>query len=92
MYREAGARRRVYFNPQHAGMHTRGVQPKTWARPGNDGKYRQVHPRESFVFGRSQWRKFRTHAQLLKAALNAKHVSKNCYSITHTHNNMNTET
>ena len=23
MYREAGARRYVYFNPQHAGMHTR---------------------------------------------------------------------
>jgi len=35
MYREAGARRRVYFNPQHAyNMHARGVQPKTWARPG----------------------------------------------------------
>ena len=34
MYPEAGARRRVYFNPQHAYMHTRGVQPKTWARPG----------------------------------------------------------
>ena len=23
---------------------------------GNDAKYRQVHPRESFVFGCSQWR------------------------------------
>ena len=39
MYREAGGRRRVYFNPQHAYMHTRGVQPKTWAWPGtNTGK------------------------------------------------------
>ena len=58
MYREAGARRRVYFNPQHAYMHTRGVQPKTWSclGSGNDAKYRQVHPREAFVFGRSQWR------------------------------------
>ena len=86
MYREAGARRHVNFNPQHVGVHTRGVHPKTWARPGNDVKYRQVYLRESFVLGLSQWRKFRTHActATIKAALNTKHVSKNCYSIAHT--------
>ena len=85
MYREAGGRSHVYFNPQHAGMHMRGVQPKTWVQLGNDAKYRQVHARQSFVFGLSQWRKFRTHAQLV---LNAKHVSSN-----HTHTIiMNTET
>ena len=86
IYQEAGACRRVYFNLQHACMHTRGVQPKTWARPGNDAKYRQVHPRESFIFGLSQWRKFRTHAQVLKAALNTKHVQKLLFNHT-PHNN-----
>ena len=50
--------------------------PKTWARPGNDAWYTQVHARESVAFNLSQWRKFRTHAQPLKAALNTKHVSK----------------
>ena len=41
MYRQAGARRRVYFNPQHAYMHTRGVQPKTW----NATMYREAGAR-----------------------------------------------
>ena len=54
-YREAGARRRVYFNPQHAGMHTKALSSR---------KYTQMHAREPVLFGFSQWRNVRTHAQL----------------------------